>query len=231
MKYLFSNILFAFLLFQFIPSLTFAQQIIGLSNPSFEDEPRKGSGYTNIKNAKRNNIIGWYDCGIINFPNETAPDIHGERSEYWNIQIIPNDGSSFLGLVVRDNDTWESVSQELRVYLNSGNCYHFTIDLSMSNSYMSGSRLNNDNVPNYSYNTPSVISIWGGDTYCEKKELLYESLPIDHQDWRTYEIIFEPITSMKHFTIEAYYKNEDNSYNGNILIDNISEINRVKCDE
>lgn len=205
--------------------------LVLIANPSFEEEPRKGSYYDNTLSAKRNKIKGWYDCGVLKFPNETAPDIHGGNSKLWSNQHQPSEGNSYIGLVVRDNFTWESVSQELDKYLKSGFCYRFTIDISMSNSYLSGSRLYKDDKPTYSYNNPSVLSIWAGDGYCERKELLFETIPIDHEDWRTYEIIFQPITNMKHITFEAYYIDEDNPQNGNILLDNISPIVMTRCDK
>ena len=47
---------------------------ISLRNPSFEDNPRMGSYYNRgVAMAQQNNITGWYDCGILNFPTETAP--------------------------------------------------------------------------------------------------------------------------------------------------------------
>lgn len=39
--------------------------MIHLNNPSFEDVPRPGQAPK-----------GWYDCGDINFPLETPPDVH-----------------------------------------------------------------------------------------------------------------------------------------------------------
>jgi len=42
---------------------------IRLRNPSFEDTPRRGGDTRNV-------IKDWFDCGRINFPMESPPDIH-----------------------------------------------------------------------------------------------------------------------------------------------------------
>ena len=213
------------------PLFSWSQLTPSFYNPSFEDEPRKGSYYSSKEEAQRNNIEGWYDCGVINFPAETAPDIHSDESDYWNLLGFPTDGKTYLGLVVRDNNTWESVSQKLDEYLYRDSCYSFTIDISMSNSYLSGSRLQRKVKPMFSYNNPSILAIWAGDIYCDEKELIFESPPIDHEEWKTYEVVFQTNSNVKHITFQAYYSidDEDDPKNGNILLDNISEISVIKC--
>lgn len=70
---------------------------IQLTNPSFEDVPR----HSRVPR-------GWYDCG---FPGESAPDTQPDPT--FQVNKAAADGETYLGLVVRDNDTWESISQKL----------------------------------------------------------------------------------------------------------------------
>ena len=97
----------------FIP-LT-AQETIKLQNASFEDIPRKGfPGMPSIKS--------WHDCGLSKFPNESPPDIHPVLSRAWDVAKDAYDGNSYLGMVTRANDTYESLSQALSSPIQSGIC-------------------------------------------------------------------------------------------------------------
>ena len=90
------NSLFNALFVLFIPISMLGQEsseIIQLINPSFEDMPRHSK-------APR----AWSDCG---FKGESAPDI--QPSGIFSVTKPAADGNTYLGLVVRDNDTWESV--------------------------------------------------------------------------------------------------------------------------
>lgn len=200
---------------------------ITLRNPSFEDAPRAGGkGVTGI--------YGWYDCGIRNFPDETPPDIH--PNNYWNNTKHAADGKTYLGMVVRDNDTWESVAQRLSSPMKAGECYSFSVKLSKSRRYLSGSRLEmemnaNDKIK-VSYTTPIVLRIWGGTGYCDTKELLGETVTIKNSDWKTYTFKFSPSFNFKYIMLEAFYKVPViNPYNGHILVDNCSDLIKMNCSE
>lgn len=200
--------------------------VIKLSNPSFEDTPRQGGLTEGIK--------GWYDCGIINFPEETAPDIHPRN--FWSNTKQASHGETYLGMVVRDNETWESVSQKMSSPMQAGQCYSFSMKLSRSKKYLSGSRLaletNGDQGRNFSYTTPTVVRIWGGSGYCNTRELLAETVPVRHSEWKTYPFKLSPSLNHKSITIEAYYKVPVLiPYNGHVLIDNCSDIIEISCSE
>ncbi len=209
-----------------ISEINAQMDVITLSNPSFEDSPRKGGEVNGIK--------GWYDCGIINFPEESAPDIHPQ--DFWENTKQASHGKTYLGMVVRDNESWESVSQRMSSPMKAGQCYSFSMELSRSAKYMSGSRyaLENfdDKSQNYSYTTPTVVRIWGGSGYCNTKELLAETVPVKHSEWKTYPFKLSPSFNHKVITIEAYYKVPVLlPYNGHILIDNCSEITEINCSD
>ncbi len=187
---------------------------IRLENPSFEDIPAPGSQPS-----------GWYDCG---FPNESPPDTHpGKDSAFFNVTTPPQKGNSYLGLVTRDNDTWEAVSTPLARPLEAGTCYTFNLYLSRSQDYFSP----NKRGEKVYHTTPAVFRIWGGNSPCDKSEMLASTSVITHPRWVRYQFTFEPKKRLSWFILEAFYQTPVLfPYNGNILIDNASVIRPVPCD-
>jgi outer membrane protein OmpA-like peptidoglycan-associated protein len=190
-----------------------ASEVIQLLNPSFEDMPRHSK-------APR----GWTDCG---FKGESAPDI--QPSGIFSVTKPAADGDTYLGMVVRDNDTWEAVGQELSRPLERGKCYSFSVALCRSELYVSISRLS-DQTANYT--TPAKLRIYGGNSYCEKKELLAESPIIANTRWQTYPFKIEPTKNYSFLILEAYYKTPTLvPYNGNLLVDHFSDLKISNCRE
>jgi len=191
---------------------------IRLRNPSFEDTPKQGGpGFTGI--------AGWFDCGKINFPEESPPDIH--PNGYWENNLPASDRKTYLGLVVRDNNTYESVSQRLDTMLVAGKCYKFTLHLAKAEKYVSQTRTTGEKA---NYTTPIVLRIWGGSGFCNDKELLAESTPVNNTSWQINTFEFNPKSNIRSVTFEAFYKTPTPiPYNGNILVDGGSEIIRIPC--
>lgn len=193
---------------------------ITLNNASFEEIPHKGGGEFDL------GIRGWYDCGELQFPRETSPDIHPINA--WEVTMPSSDGNTYLGMVVRDNDSWESISQRLKEPLEEGKCYRFSIDLARSSYYISASRITRQ-IENYT--EPAVLRIWGGTGVCGRHELLAESSKISNTQWQRYTFEFEPGRDMNYFTLEAFYEVPVLiPYNGHILVDNASTITQIPCD-
>ncbi len=207
-----------------IPSLH-AQDIIRLQNPSFEDMPRQGSpGMPSIK--------AWHDCGLSKFPGETPPDIHPVVNRAWEVATDAYDGNTYLGMVTRANDTYESLSQALTSPIQAGVCYTFSAFLMRSDQYKSATsktvELGTHEKENFV--RPSVFLIWGGNYFCEKAELLGESPAVSNDTWKKYKFLFQPQRNHKYITIEAFYKTPIlEAYNGHVLIDALSEIAPVEC--
>lgn len=205
----------------FLSSIILAQgEPIVLSNPSFEDFPHPG-------HAPR----GWFDCGNLNFPQETPPDVHPAEDPEQSFGVTKKaaDGDTFLGLVVRENDSWESVAQRLKTPLQAGECYTFSIALSTSNKYESAIRGQDKKV---NFTAPLKLRIWGGTGYCQKKELLAESKLVTNVDWKEFDFKFEPKQKASYIILEAFFKTPVLSPpNGNILLDNASAIQPIPCDE
>lgn len=181
-------------------------QPIYLVNPSFEGEPKAST-----------TPVGWQDCGM---PGQSPPDTHPANA--FNVQVNSQEGRTYLGLVARDDDTWEAVGQKLRTPLEAGQCYKMNMYLARSKTYFSMSMAVSREVE---FNEPIVLRVWGGNDYCENQELLAESEEVAHQDWRKYEFEFTPSKNFRYFKLEAFYKVPVLlPYRGNILVDNCSPI-------
>lgn len=187
--------------------------VITLVNPSFEDMPRHSKPPR-----------GWLDCGT---PGETPPDI--QPSGTFSVTKPAVDGDTYLGMVVRDNDTWEMVSQRLSAPMKKGQCYAFSIFLCRSELYVSVSRMSDETA---NYTTPAKLRIYGGFDNCNKQYLLGETNLIINTRWLEYQFKFEPIDNYTHISFEAFYKTPTLfPYNGNILLDNASDIVPINCNE
>lgn len=205
-------LLTSLLFIYFLNSINAQDNRIKLSNPSFEDSPRAGRVPS-----------GWFDCGM---KGESPPDT---QPGVFDVNYKAHDGGTYLGMVTRDNETWEAVAQRLSSTLKSGNCYQFNIYLTYSDEYFSISRLTKDRA---FFTQPILLRIWGGDGYCDKKELLGSSELVDNTNWTESQFILKPEQDYKFIILEAYYKTPTLfPYNGNILLDNASDIVlRGKCE-
>lgn len=204
--------------FLLLQTFSFSQSTtIYLRNSSFEGRPHQGQKGTEINE--------WIDCGALNFPTETPPDIH--PNGWWENNLPASDGLTYLGMVVRDNQTYEFVSQRLDYPLLANQCYSFSINLARASRYVSRTRTTGE-MENYT--TPIVLRIWGGNTRCEEKQLLAESEPVNNTSWQINKFEFKPKSNINYITFSAYYKTPTLlPYNGNILVDGASAIVKIPC--
>ncbi len=216
---------FFLFIFGLLPGILFSQEVIHLKNPSFEDIPRAGG-----QPFFKMDIKGWWDCGTYFFRGQTPPDIHPTDGFAWSVDSRPQDGKTYLGMVVRFDDTQESLGQALEKPLEAGNCYSFSVYLSMSDVYLSPTWRNRDVEENFT--TPSVLRIWGGNSFCDKAELLGQSAPVDNVNWKPNYFKFSPKFDHRYIIFEAFYETPVLlPYNGHILVDNCSPITEIECDK
>lgn len=195
-------------------------EVIKLSNSGFEDRPHQGTFYSAP-------IKGWFDCGKINFPGETPPDIH--PNGYWENDLPASEGDTYLGMVVRDNGTYEAMSVRLNGVLKADQCYKFSIHLARAEKYVSQSRMTRKET---NYTQPIVLRIWGGNGLCHERELLAESKTVNNTSWQINTFEFRPKQDVTSLTLSAYYKTPTFfPYNGNVLVDGASDIVRIPCPE
>lgn len=205
-----------------------AQNKIHLANPSFEGIPHRGGSNLSY-------IAGWQDCGPSRFPGETPPDLHPGfdiKGSFWENEMPASDGITYLGVVTRDNDTWEGLSQRLLVPLEAGKCYEFSMELAASSKYLSRSAKMRSDTTRVSFTNGIMLRVVGGSGYCSEREVLLESPLITHNSWKTYNFRFESTFEHRYITVEAYYKPLTFlPYNGHVLVDNLSPFVEVPCDE
>lgn len=202
-------------------------QLVKLKNKSFEGIARKG-----VENFY---LDHWGDCGKFNFRRETPPDVH--PSKFWKNTMYPANGETYLGLVVRPNGSFESVTQGLTEELQAGQCYVFSIDLAISENYWSGVQGWSD-FQEYNYNTAVILRMWGSQTPCytndgsmrSQAELLAESIPVTNNIWQNYIFEIEPSKNHKFITLEAFFKpSATDPYTGHVLVDNASHFIPIEC--
>ena len=180
--------------------------VIKLDNPSFEDYPQAGR-----------QPIGWFDCGSA---GETPPDVN--PTGQFKVSKNAYHGSTYLGMVTRDNNTWEAVGQRLKSPLLKGVTYTFSIYLSRSEIYLSQSRTTGRDV---NYVTPAILRVWAGSGYCAKEEMMAETDLVSAATWQKFTMKFTPKATHNYFMIEAFYKVPTLfPYNGNVLADNASDL-------
>lgn len=167
---------------------------IYLENASFEGDPQDATV-----------PIGWHPCEA-----GTTPDI---LPGPWGVYTEASDGDTFVGVITREDGSWESIGQRLKIPMKAKECYTLKMDLAHSETY-SG------------YNKPLKVRIWGCQTRCAKDQLLAVTEFIRHEDWETYEFQFFAKKNLNYILIEAYYADADFSYRGNVLIDNILPIKK-----
>ncbi len=190
--------------------------VILLTNPSFEDNvPRVGA-------APR----GWTDCG---FPGESAVDIQPDPLREFKVVKPAQHGRTYLGMVTRDNDTYERVNQRISAPMQAGQCYELRIQLARSELYLSRSRLTDSNE---NYVTPIKLNVRGGFAVCDVGEIIGASPLVSNWDWQEFRIKLSPQQDYPFIMLEAFYKQPILfPYNGNILLDNAQPLEPIACDE
>ena len=173
---------------------------------------------------------GWQNCG---FMTETPTDIQpvlppGEA--LFKVTKKSYDGNTYLGMVVRKNETNERISQKLTRPLEAGKCYTFSVYMTRSLEYLSLSATPKGKTELMPFTTPAILQIWGGEAYCHQKELLAKSPLVKNTEWKRFDFEFMPKSNISFFELEAYYKVPTPfPYNGNILLDNASHITIMPC--
>lgn len=183
-----------------------------LNNASFEDTPGAGKP-----------PWGWFFCG----PQLTSPpDVH--PSGMYGVEEQARHGRTYVGMVVRDVNTWELIGQRLEVPLRAGRCYRFSIWMALPQQYLSLSRQTGQPVD---YSQPAILRIWGGRINCENAELLAASDPVYHHDWKKYTFILQPEQDYSVISLEAYYMpSQMEPYCGSLLLDHASPLLPIDCE-
>ncbi|MCY7330682.1 MAG: hypothetical protein LH618_19170 [Saprospiraceae bacterium] len=187
-----------------------AQDRIRLKNPSFE---ARGSYSVKLLN-------GWVGLGG---DSETPPDIQPGK---FKVELPAQEGDNYIGLVVRENNTWEGLGQELNGFLQKDSTYSFSIHLAHSDQLMSRTKKSSEAV---NFRAPTILRIWGHNIETKQDELLAQSPIISHREWARYIFTLQPtLSSFNELNLVAYYAPGFEQQNGNLLIDNCSPILKIE---
>ncbi len=198
----------------FLSESLLGQSLIRIQNPSFTGEPTVG------KMLISTNLRGWKCCGITEFPGESSFDI---QPGFYKTRSTAFHGETFIGLITRENGTYESMCQKLGEKLSKDSTYQLSVHLARSENYISLSRYEIESLKkegkNYNYNHPCVLNVWGGNSECEKVELLAQSEEIGHTDWINYTFTFTAKNDYEYLSLEAFFPDRNNFTRGNLLLD------------
>lgn len=173
---------------------TAAQNAIFFDNASFEGDPSDATV-----------PVGWLPCA-----EGTTPDI---LPGFWGVYREASEGDTYVGLITRENGSWESITQRLSAPLATEECYVFTVDVARASTYNQ-------------YNRPIKLRVWGSTRKCGKDQLLLETDFIRHTQWKSYEVRFYSKVPVNYILLEAFYRDMPFSHAGNILLDNLSPIKK-----
>lgn len=171
-----------------------ATNSIRLENAGFEGEPSDATV-----------PAGWHPC-----EENTTPDI---LPGPWGVYNEPSEGETFVGIITRQDGTFESFGQRTSAPLEKNECYRFQVDLAHSKTYTG-------------YNRPLKLRIYAGQTKCDALQEIARTGFIEHTQFKTYKFSFTPETELNYIIIKAHYRDGTFSHMGNILIDNLSVIQR-----
>lgn len=210
-----------------ISPLCLFSQDIELKNGSFEGSPYYGGSFHPFP------LKDWHSTGHVKFEKTTPPDIHScveGDTTFWDNPIRDCHGESYISLVTRSTGTWESVVKKLKAPLMKDQCYTFSINLAQSEKYTSPTIEDLSQPVNFDGLT--ILRIYGSNKRGNKIQLLAESPPVTHQEWKTYTFKFKSKDKFKRLTLAAYFENPNSERtNGHILIDKASAIKKINCPE
>ncbi len=168
-----------------------------LKNPSFE-------GSSDLPQS----LFGWASCS-----RGSTPDVLPGQ---WNVYLPAQDGGSYIGLITREDGTYEEIVQELPLSLKQNECYKLSLWLAHADTYVG-------------YNLPVRLRIWNCDKNCKKLQLLATSKLISNTFWEQVIFFMDTKVACKYLLFEAYYgPGIFIPYRGNILIDNVSLIEKCR---
>lgn len=186
-----------------------AQDTIRLKNPSFEARSANPSTVPS----------GWINLGLV---SETPSDI---QPGHFAVDLSAQNGRTYVGMVVRENNTWEGIGQRLDKFLQKDSAYSFSIFLTRSHQYLSPTKTHSQSV---NFEAPTILKIWGYNTTTQQEELLAESAAVSHSEWTKYSFILKPtLASYDELDLMAYYAVGFEKQNGNLLLDNCSAIVKI----
>lgn len=190
----------------------FGQTYVEIQNPSFECDKKDRLRFNRVT------LENWVDCSHTKFPGESGFYV---QPGFFDVDKKAKHGETYIGLVTRGNGTYQSICQKLDEGLKKDSSYNINLYLAKSDKYES-KLINGLNDKIYSYTKPIILRVWGGNSHCDLDELLFQTDPIIHSDWKEYTLVIKSKKENTYITFEAFYPNKDEQIRGNILLDAIN---------
>lgn len=190
-----------------------SSKYIAFKNPSFENE--KGAS----KLPK-----DWNGCGNA---NDLLPDIQPGIN---GVRLPSFQGKTYISLVGNNNGSTGGFKHDLPVSLKAGNCYRFSLYLAKSEKYINENALKGEVI---SFKKPLKLEIYGlKNDSCNLTDetWLVETKAVHHGNWKKYIFNVRLMYDCKTLVFKANYA-DSKPYNGNILIDNLSVISQIGCED
>jgi hypothetical protein len=169
---------------------------IKIVNPSFEDQP------SDAMVPK-----GWLPC-----EKGTTPDIF---PGFWGEYKPAADGNTYVGLITREDGTFEAIGQRFSQAIVKNECYELSFKSAHGGLYAG-------------YNLPIKLKIYLSKEKCGTDQVIFTSLPINHTSWRKETINFTTKDSYNYIRIEASYPSSRSTTKGNVFLDQMSHITKCK---
>ncbi|MCB0824261.1 MAG: gliding motility-associated C-terminal domain-containing protein [Bacteroidales bacterium] len=144
---------------------------------------------------------GWSVCNYLSSPNV--------QPGKYDVFLPPSDGITYLGMLARDDGSWEDIQAPFEIPLSKDSCYIFRIDLAYW-QYLS-----------FTTAQPAILKVYGSDAECVKTNLIWTSPAVDTTDWKTYEFtVHNPEFDIYYLIIDIYYPTPG-YYDAYMVLDNI----------
>jgi hypothetical protein len=145
---------------------------------------------------------------------------------FWDCTLPAIAGCCYVGMVVRDNNTREGISQLLSTPLQKGAVYRFNLWANQSDTYVSASP--GSKFQGVGFHCPVILKIWSRNSKNEATELLAVSQAIEKQQWMNYEFLLRPtLEDFDEILITVDCAPGYEGKNGHVLIDNCSSIKKI----
>jgi hypothetical protein len=166
----------------------------------------------------------WGGCKI---KNQSYSDI---QPGAFGVTLPAIEGRNYVGMVVRENGGFETISQGLPVPLRAGTCYKLSVYMARSDYYSSFIKNKDSVIVNFS--RPARLVIWDGsakDCLFSADKMLASSPPVVNKTWKKFTFILKPTTDILQLNFSSDHVVEK-PYNGNLLLDNLSNLVPVVCE-
>ncbi|MBR9920907.1 MAG: hypothetical protein GYB31_08705 [Bacteroidetes bacterium] len=198
-----------------LPFCLEAQVVHRFANPSFEGEP-----------GLNNTPEGWKQCSMVrNIPATVSEEIISNSNGFYICGPDPSDGRTYMLMVGRQDDSWEAVYQKMEQKLEKGKWYAFEVDVARAHCLVS-TIVGQGGI--YDFSAPLSLGVKGSNHSCKFADLLYKSPAITDTLWQRIEIAFKAKKNYTNLVLEVTYPSEAFiPYNGNLLLDNISDLREI----